>query len=77
MTRSFGDSVAAEVGVSTDPEIIEVSLTKNEKIIVIASDGIWEFLTNEAVCLCFLIYRWLLLCSHFLKNEMLKELLKP
>lgn len=46
MTRSFGDQVAARVGVNAVPEMGELELTKDDKFIVLASDGIWEFLKN-------------------------------
>lgn len=49
MSRSIGDFIAASVGVSCDPEIFEYILTKESKYTVTASDGIWEFLTNEDV----------------------------
>lgn len=48
MTRSLGDAVAAKAGVIADPEIFESQLTTEDKFIVLASDGIWEFLSNEA-----------------------------
>lgn len=49
MSRSMGDTVAASVGVIADPEILEFRLTKRDKFIVIASDGVFEFLENEEV----------------------------
>lgn len=49
MTRSFGDQVAARVGVNAIPEIKEYTLGVDDKIIVLASDGVWEFLSNEQV----------------------------
>jgi serine/threonine protein phosphatase PrpC len=49
MTRSFGDAVAARVGVNAEPEMSEVELTKEDKVLVLASDGVWEFLKNEDV----------------------------
>ena len=49
MTRSFGDHAAAEVGVIAEAEILEINLTEDDKFIVLASDGVWEFLTNEEV----------------------------
>ena len=49
MTRSIGDLVAQSVGVTSFPDIIEVDLTKEDKFIIIASDGVWEFLSNEEV----------------------------
>ena len=49
MTRSFGDSMAARVGVNAIPEIKEFMLTPEDKIMVLASDGVWEFLKNQEV----------------------------
>ena len=49
MSRSFGDEVAHTVGVSVIPEIQEWDLCKDDKFLVIASDGIWEFISNEEV----------------------------
>ena len=49
MTRSFGDAVAAQVGVIAEPEVGDHDLGKQDKVIVLASDGIWEFLKNEDV----------------------------
>lgn len=49
MSRSFGDRVAHSVGVSAEPETFEFSLGMNDKFIVIASDGVWEFMNNETV----------------------------
>ena len=49
MTRSIGDLVAQSVGVNPDPEIREFKLQSNDRFILIASDGIFEFLSNEEV----------------------------
>ena len=49
MSRSIGDMVAAKIGVVSYPEIYEADLTKETKYIVIASDGVWEFLSNDEV----------------------------
>lgn len=48
-TRSIGDSVAEAVGVYAEPEILVWKLTPNDKFFVIASDGVFEFLTSQAV----------------------------
>ena len=47
MTRSFGDRVAATVGVISEPEIKEMKLDINDKFMIIASDGIWEFISSQ------------------------------
>jgi len=49
MSRSIGDLVASSVGVIAEPDIYEYMLRKSDKFIVIASDGVWEFLSNEQV----------------------------
>jgi serine/threonine protein phosphatase PrpC len=49
MSRSFGDRVAHSVGVSAEAEVREFLLNTNDKFVVIASDGVWEFLSNEDV----------------------------
>lgn len=49
MSRSFGDEVAASVGVIATPEIMEWKLTENDKFVVLASDGLWEFIESEEV----------------------------
>lgn len=48
-TRSLGDSMSESVGVNAVPEILSTRLTRNDEYLVIASDGIFEFLTNQAV----------------------------
>ena len=47
MSRSVGDLVAASVGVIPDPEFYETELNDEDKIMIIASDGVWEFISNE------------------------------
>lgn len=49
MTRSFGDTVAHSVGCIAVPEIVEYTIKKNDRFLVIASDGIWEWLSNQDV----------------------------
>lgn len=48
-TRSIGDNLAEAIGVNAVPELLLKELTPNDKFIVLASDGVWEFLTNQAV----------------------------
>ena len=49
MSRSFGDTKAKSCGVIPFPDIIEYDLKYNYKYMVICSDGVWEFLSNEDV----------------------------
>ena len=47
MSRSFGDEVAHLVGVITIPEITEYYFCKEDKFIILGSDGLWEFINSE------------------------------
>ena len=49
MTRSFGDRVAATIGVVSEPEILEYALSDTDKFVIIASDGVWEFMSSSEV----------------------------
>ncbi len=49
MSRSFGDVMGSLLGVIPDPEVTEYILKKEDKAIIIASDGLWEFVPNEEV----------------------------
>ena len=50
MSRSIGDSVANEIGVWSLPDIKEYNIQYNSQFIVIGSDGLWEFMSNDKVC---------------------------
>jgi serine/threonine protein phosphatase PrpC len=50
MSRSIGDEVSQTVGVISIPEIVEHDLKPNDIFAVWASDGVWEFLSNEQAC---------------------------
>ena len=49
ITRSLGDTLAASVGVISDPEVVTVNLHENDKALILASDGVWDKLTEEEV----------------------------
>lgn len=49
MARSLGDTVAHSAGVISDPEFHHQVLTPADKYLVIASDGLWEFMTDQEV----------------------------
>ena len=46
VSRSIGDIVAHEVGVSCEPEIFEKELDGDDHFIVIGSDGIWDAMSS-------------------------------
>ena len=77
MSRSFGDFIAESVGVVCDPDIFEVDIVKNKvKCVVLASDGLWEFTSNERVaeiCKPFIVKNDCVGCTKRLMEEARKS----
>ena len=48
-TRSIGDMSSEQWGVIAEPELMSKGLTPTDQFLVLASDGVWEFLTNQQV----------------------------
>jgi len=49
MSRSLGDTVAHTAGVISTPEMFSLTLTPEDRVLVWASDGLWEFMSNQEV----------------------------
>lgn len=51
MSRCLGDLLGhADAGLISEPETQVIDLTERDKVLILASDGVWEFLTaNEAM----------------------------
>ena len=49
MSRSLGDTVVHQIGVSSEPEISERFIGEEDEFLVIGSDGLFEFLSNQEV----------------------------
>eukprot|EP00871_Galdieria_phlegrea_P001293 jgi/Galph1/2164/GphlegSOOS_G850.1 len=49
MSRSFGDSLLHSVGVIEVPEVTCLSLSEVDRFCVLASDGVWEFMSSQEV----------------------------
>ena len=49
MSRSIGDGQAKTLGVLAEPDIFEYTLNEGDKFVICASDGIWEYLSNDDV----------------------------
>ena len=47
MTRSFGDVIGHNVGVTSEPEITKTIFDGSERFAIIASDGVWEYIDSE------------------------------
>lgn len=48
-TRSIGDSLGDTIGIIAEPEVITTELTSRDEILVLGSDGVFDFLTNQMV----------------------------
>ncbi|KAL2929081.1 Protein phosphatase 2C and cyclic nucleotide-binding/kinase domain-containing protein [Bienertia sinuspersici] len=48
-TRSLGDSIAETIGVVPNPEIVVLELAPDYPFFVLASDGVFEFLSSQTV----------------------------
>ena len=55
-TRSIGDSLAESLGVIADPELSEHRIAGNDRVIIAASDGIFEFITTRSCVETALLY---------------------
>lgn len=49
MTRSIGDTILTKYGVVASPEVTMTRLGADEEFIVVASDGVWEFMSSAEV----------------------------
>ncbi|MCL7035611.1 hypothetical protein MKW94_019867 [Papaver nudicaule] len=49
MARAFGDFHLKNYGVIAIPQITHIHLTKEDQFLVLATDGVWDVLTNEEV----------------------------
>ena len=47
ITRTIGDIVSQTIGVLSVPDTIEHEILENDEFLIIATDGIWEFISNE------------------------------
>ena len=49
LSRSLGDLIAQKVGVTHIPELNMIPLTEDYQVLILASSGVWEYLTSEQV----------------------------
>lgn len=49
MSRALGDYCLKNYGVISEPEVTHRRLTNKDKFIVLATDGVWDVLSNEQV----------------------------
>ncbi|KAL3356988.1 hypothetical protein AABB24_017580 [Solanum stoloniferum] len=49
MARAFGDFCLKDYGLISTPEVYYRKLTENDEFVVLATDGVWDVLTNDEV----------------------------
>ena len=49
VSRSFGDFLYKEMGVHCHPDTCRIKITEEISYLIVASDGIWDMLTNQEV----------------------------
>ena len=47
MGRSLGDHAVKSVGVIAEPEVTTYDITPDDEYMIVASDGVWEFIDSE------------------------------
>lgn len=63
MTRTLGDHDAVPLGVIADPVIGRRVLTDEDKFIILASDGVWEYVMND------MAVKWVDACFNKFKED--------
>jgi len=56
-SRSIGDSVAQKLGVHSEPEMLTLKISPSVKVIVLATDGVFDVLENQEVIDICHVYR--------------------
>ena len=49
VSRAFGDYGLGKKLIISEPEYEEIPLTKNHRFLILASDGLWDLMSNEEV----------------------------
>ena len=49
MSRSIGDAAAHQIGVSALPVVMQYKLSDADRLLIIATDGVWDMLDNSEV----------------------------
>lgn len=51
MSRCLGDLLGhSEAGLSCEPEHVEMDLSDNDEVLLLCSDGVWEFISPQEAC---------------------------
>lgn len=49
VSRAFGDTLARTVGLLCEPEVGVLAVTTDDSFVIVASDGIWDYMNEEEV----------------------------
>jgi len=71
-TRSIGDSIGESIGVVPDPELLIRELTGSDAYVVLASDGVFEFITSQTVAEMVGLYKDPLIAARKVVHEAYK-----
>ena len=72
MTRSFGDYYASTAGTISIPDVSEYKLNPEDKFLILASDGLFEFINNDElsnIVSSYYVKNDIVGCSEFLYKE--------
>ena len=58
VTRSFGDRVFRPVGVTAEPDVTTIRLAPRDSFVVVATDGLWDVLSNREVAKLVTAHEW-------------------
>ncbi len=47
MARSIGDYAVKDVGVIAEPEVKKFKISSDDRFVILASDGVWEFISSQ------------------------------
>ena len=47
MTRSFGDKAGIKAGTNATPQFLKRDLCEDDKFLIVASDGVWQYLESD------------------------------
>lgn len=50
MSRAFGDFMLKDNGITAIPDVSYRTLTSRDQFVVLATDGVWDVLSNKEVC---------------------------
>jgi len=50
VSRAFGDMALRDAGVSAVPDVRVQDITPDDRFVILASDGVWDYVSNDEAC---------------------------